>query len=228
MCRQVTAAELLELVKHQLNSHWGAFSSFGQGELTQVQEALRRFEICFADVKSKYYHKFPAGEGVTLHVENTVQYSVFLYYLSNSLYKAGKTDKASLVYYLNKLMHSVELFYAIELPEHFSAEHPLGAVMGNAVYGDYFFFYQGCTVGGNPRGNKSDYPMLGKYVTMYSNSKILGASHIGNHVVIAANAYIKDTDIPDYSIVYGQYSKLIVKTGQQEKIEALKQRMWLE
>lgn len=70
--------------------------------------------------------------------------------------------------------------------------------------------------------------MLGEYVTMYSNSKILGDSHIGDHVVIAANAYIKDTDIPDYSIVYGQYPKLIVKTGQQEKIDAIRQRIWLE
>lgn len=113
MFRQVTALDLLELVKHQLNSHWGSFSSFGQSELAQVREALRRFELCFTKVNSKHVHKNSSG-GVIFHVEQSVQYSVFLYYLSNSLYKAGKTGKASLVYYLNKLMHSVEMFYAIE------------------------------------------------------------------------------------------------------------------
>lgn len=216
----------MDLVKHQLNNHWGGFSNFGAGELAQVQEALRRFEICFADTKSRYYHKTPTGGA--FHVEHSVQYSVFLYYLSNSLYKAGKTDPASFVYYLNKLMHSVEMFYAIEMPEHFCAEHPLGAVMGRAVYGDYFFFYQGCTVGGNFKGDKIKYPVLGEYVTMFSNSKILGDCRIGNHVIIAANAYIKDTDIPDHSIVYGQYPRLVVKTEQQEKIEAIRKHLWSE
>ena len=50
-------------------------------------------------------------------------------------------------------MNSVDLFYAIELPQKFGAEHPLGSVMGRAKYGDGFFFYQGCTVGGTDGAN---------------------------------------------------------------------------
>lgn len=71
--------------------------------------------------------------------EHTVEYMTFLYLLSNQLYKDGQEDLAARVYYLNKVMHSNDWFYAVNLPLHFSAEHPLGSVMGRAEYGDYFF-----------------------------------------------------------------------------------------
>ena len=94
------------------------------------------------------------------------------------------------------MLNGVGLFYAIELPEHWNCEHPLGSVMGRVQYGDYFFFYQGWAI----VGNHTNYPVLGDYVTMYLNSKVLGKSHIENNVIIGANAYVKDTDIPDNSI----------------------------
>ena len=58
---------------------------------------------------------------------------IFLYYLSNELFKrnicSGLCDKE---YYLNKIMHSVDLFYAIELPDVFGAEHPFGCSNGQS------------------------------------------------------------------------------------------------
>ena len=55
---------------------------------------------------------------------HSIQWMTLLYYLSHGLYlrKSNLCDK---VYYLNKIMHSVDLFYAIELPQIWSAEHPL-------------------------------------------------------------------------------------------------------
>ena len=115
---------------------------------------------------------------------------------------------------MNKMLNAVDLFYAIDLPEHWNCEHPLGSIMGRAKYGDCFFFYQGCTIG----GNHTDYPTLGNYVTMFSNSKVLGKSHIGNNVIISANAYVKDTDISDNSIVFGQYPNLIIKPNNNKDV----------
>lgn len=155
-----------------------------------------------------------------------MQYSIFLYFLSNELYKADKVEKASWIYYLNKALNSVELFYAINLPPHFCAEHPLGSIMGRADYGDYFFFYQGCTVGGNPKNGKIVYPKIGENVMMFSNSKIIGDCCIGNNVIISANTYVKDKDIPDYSIVYGQYPNEIIKRNQKETIEKIHNKIW--
>lgn len=216
--------ELLNLVRNQLYSNWSGIVTLSDGDLENVQEALGRLEKSFTKVKSDYFHK--DGE-VSFHIEHSVQYMMFLYFLSNSLYRAGKADKASLVYYQNKIMNSVELFYAVEMPEYFCAEHPVGSVLGKASYGDYFFFYQGCTVGGNQKGTEIKYPIIGKYVTMYSNSKILGDCHIGNNVIISANTYVKDTDIPDNSIVFGQYPSLIIKKNQEIKLESIRKHLWL-
>ena len=114
-------------------------------------------------------------------------------------------------------MHSVDLFYAIELPSIWSAEHPLGSVMGRAKYSDNFFFYQGCTVGGtkDKEGNIF-YPELEENVRMYANSSILGRCHIGKNVQIGAGALVKNQDVPDNSIVFGQSPNLIIKIAKNQ------------
>lgn len=141
---------------------------------------------------------------------------IFLYYLSHDIYiEYKKNILCDKLYYLNKILNSVDLFYAIELPQHFGAEHPLGAVMGRAKYSNGFFFYQGCTVGGtrDKKGNLY-YPEIGENVHMYANSSILGRCHIGNNVKIGAGAIIKNQNIPDNSIVFGESPNLIIKSNE--------------
>ena len=138
---------------------------------------------------------------------------IFLYYLSHDIYlNANVGQLCDKIYYLNKIFHSVDLFYAIELPEQFGAEHPLGSVMGRAKYSNGFFFYQGCTVGGTrDKEGKVHYPVIGKNVRMYSNSSILGSCNIGNNVNLGAGCIVKNQDVPDNSIVFGESPNLIIK-----------------
>lgn len=124
---------------------------------------------------------------------------------------------ADKVYYLNKSLNCVELYHEVKLPSVWYCEHPFGTVLGRAEYNDYFFFYQGCTVGGNFRKDGSIiYPKFGKHVKMLSNSKVLGDCHIGSNVIISANCYIKDTDIPDDTIVFGQHPNIVLKKNNYE------------
>lgn len=53
---------------------------------------------------------------------------------------------------------------------------------------------------------------------MLSNSKVLGGCKIGSHVIISANTYIKDTDIPSGSIVFGQSPNFVIKTGREDYV----------
>lgn len=224
---ELTSKQIRNLVAHQLDEKWGFQTIWGvepKLEITSVEAALHRLERCFEKVNSPY---FRVNDNVSFKIEHSVQYAIFLYILSNELYKSGETKTASYVYYLNKSMNSVEWFYAIELPEHFCAEHPLGTVLGRAVYGDYFFVYQGVTVGGNQKGDKIYYPTIGHHVTMFSDSKILGNSHIGNNVIVAANTYIKDMVIPDNSIVFGQYPDVAIRRKMKDKINQVTKRIWL-
>jgi serine O-acetyltransferase len=114
---------------------------------------------------------------------------------------------ADRVYYLNKALNGVDLYHEVELPEIFGLDHPLGSVMGRARYSDFFFFSQSCTVG-NSRGT---YPQFGEEVLMLSGAKVLGNCDIGSHVILSANSYVKDTNIPSCSIVFGSSPDLVIK-----------------
>lgn len=142
---------------------------------------------------------------------NCVMYCNYLYWVSRLLYINEILHIANKVYCLNKMLNSVELFYEVELPDIWSCEHPLGSVMGRARYGNFFFYYQGCTVGGNRHKGELEYPIIGEHVKMFSNSKILGKCNIGNNVILAANAYVINQDIPDNSMVFGHSPNIIIK-----------------
>lgn len=162
---------------------------------------------CFRNSNCKYFN-----EQIGLNPFNSVMYTNYLYQVSHLLYKEGFSQVADKVYYLNKMLNAVDLFYAIELPCHWNCEHPLGSVMGRAQYGDNFFFYQGCTVGGTKDKNGTIfYPTIERNVSMFANSSVLGKSHIGENVKIGAGCIVKNQDVPNNSIVFGQSPNLVIK-----------------
>ena len=179
-----------------------------------MDEVLNMCEYNFEHSDNKYFKSRTGGARFDTH--HSVQYMIFLYYLSNLLYRqGGYNGLCDKVYYLNKIMNGVDLFYAIELPQIWSAEHPLGTVMGRAKYSDGFFFYQGCTVGGtkDKKGNIF-YPVIEENVRMYSNSSVLGNCHIGQGAQIGAGTIVKNQNVPAGSVVFGQSPNLIIRLTQ--------------
>lgn len=203
MTLEVSEDKLVRLLSKQLN-HMFVFDY--ESELKILKESID-FSLDKCNFNFKYNNnKYFTGGGVNPF--NSVQYMIFLYYISSFLYKNDDNDSlASRVYYLNKMLNGVDLFYAIELPDIFSAEHPVGAVMGRAKYSNRFFFYQNTTVG----GNKNKYPHIGENVVLFANATVIGDSEIGNNCIVSACSYIKDERVPDYTIVYGQSPNLIYK-----------------
>lgn len=205
--------EVFKLVIKQLEVYFPVLSNEEKDALDDCFETvLEKCEYNFSHTENKYFSIVKDGVKETrfdpLH---SIQWMIFLYYLSHELHhiKSKLCDK---VYYLNKIMHSVDLFYAVSLPDVFSAEHPLGSVMGRAKYGEDFFFYQGCTVGGfHCKDGTIVYPTIGDNVRMFANSCILGNCHIGNNVKIGAGALIKNQDVPDNSVVFGSSPNIIIK-----------------
>lgn len=198
--------DIAEITRHQLEHMF---------LLTEEETCILKHGGVFAEAEEKtiqslsgFTNKYFNGK---INAFNGVMYCNFLYQLSRGVYRGGNTELADKLYSLNRMLHGVELFYEISLPAHWSCEHPLGAVMGRAQYGDYFFFYQGCTVGGSRHQGRLSYPTIGSHVMMYSNSKVLGRSHIGDYVTLSANAYVINEDIPDNCMVFGQSPNLIIK-----------------
>ena len=166
--------------------------------------ALNRCERSFSRVRNKYYREAGEARFDPLH---GCQWAFFLYSLSREIYLAECGSVCDKLYALCRALSGADLFYQAELPDIFTFDHPLGAVMGRASYANYFSFGQGCTVG----NNHGAYPVFGESVFMLSDSKVIGRSKIGDNVIIAANAFVKDEVVPSGSIVFGQSPDLTIK-----------------
>lgn len=198
---------------HQLHN----FYSIGGWE-NEIDNAyptvMERLDYCFSYVKNKYYHNNGKTIFNPLHV---AQWTMFLYTMANELSKTGNTDLCDMIYGLSKMASSADIFYEVAMPKIWFFDHPQGSVMGRAEYNDFFTFSQGCTVG----NNKGKFPVFGKHVSMLSNSKVLGNCHVGDHVIIAANTYVIDKDIPSYSIVFGTAPNNTIQQIAPEKFNEL-------
>ena len=162
-----------------------------------IDSVLERVKYCFSFVNNKYFFD---GKDVIFNHLNTDQYSMYLYILSNEMFKVRMDAKyCEKVFYLNKILHGIDAFYSVELPDIFLFVHPLGAVVGNAKYSDFFIIYQRCGVG----SNKNIYPSLGQYVSLHPGSSVLGNCTIGNNCKIGAGSLIIDKSLESNSIYVG-------------------------
>lgn len=213
--------QVSNLLIRQLKNYW---TDFDEEEIRRatpaVLEMMRRGYM--GQVNDSFLEK-----GINPH--NSVQWGVFLYRMSRYLYinrHDNNTLSADVVFYLNKIMNSVNWNYKAELPVHFSCEHPLGSVLGRAKYGDYLFIYQGVTVGGNRTRGELKFPVIGDNVIFYTDSKVIGDSRIGSNVVVAANTYIFNSEVPDNCIVAGKSPNLIIKEKSESDIKLYTSHIW--
>jgi len=220
MDMELSKPELIIHINRQLSNNFGPCGDI----VPFIDITLKRVETCFQWTKNKYYHKADLGK-TYFSPYHSGQYSIFLYYLANTIHREGGDENlATKIYYLNKILHSVDWYYAIELPKYFGLEHPMASVLGRAKYSDGFFFYQGCTVG----GNKGKYPQMGKNVILYSNVTVLGDAKIGSNVLISTGTTIKDEVIPDNCLVFGSSPNLIIKPKDDVYIGNIISNFWVK
>jgi len=81
--------------------------------------------------------------------------------------------------------------------------------------GNYCNINHNITIGRQNRGSKKGSPTLGNYVWIGTGSVIVGKIDIGDHVMIAPNAYV-NFDVPAHSIVIGNPAKIIEKENPTE------------
>lgn len=94
--------------------------------------------------------------------------------------------------------------------------HPQGIVIGDAVtIGQNCTIYQQVTLGAKKIGDaqKSQYPIIGDNVTIFSGAKIIGKLEIGNNCIIGANSVVTKS-FPPYSIIGGVPGRVIKKLRQ--------------
>lgn len=202
--RSLSNIQLSRFMSKQLNNFFPDNDLISEDRmLSAIEKAEERIFYCFGNIRKKYFHQ----DGTT-HFNHLIsdQYCMYIYMLSNHVYEnAGDEALATKLYYLNKALHSVDIFYTSKLPDIFLLVHPLGTIIGRATFSDYFIAYQGVTVGCL---NEGIFPTFEGKTILYANSKVLGNATIGDNVCLAADATVVNTDIPANKIVFGNSPNL--------------------
>ncbi|NKB42824.1 MAG: hypothetical protein GKS03_00970 [Alphaproteobacteria bacterium] len=171
-----------------------------------VTAALERMEHCVLRAGLKGFH---TKDGPRYHHLHTDQHAMFLYYLSNSVFKlGGPVPLAEKTYALNKALHGVDVFYEVELPAVFALVHPVGTVLGRATYGDYFCAYQNVSVGADLDDN---HPTFGEGVVLYGGSRVIGKTKIGDNCLISAGTTILGGAVASNHVAFGQHPSIGTK-----------------
>jgi serine O-acetyltransferase len=170
-----------------------------------IDLAFQRIEFCFSKINNKYF--FDGTNSVFNHL-NGDQYAIFLYYLSNTLFRLNQdTNLCSKLYLLNKALHGLDAFYEVQLPDIFMVIHPISTVLGRGKYDNYFIVYQRCGIG----SNHNIYPTIGKYVTLHPGASVLGNSTINDNCAIASESFVLDKKIESNQIYIGNPKSYILK-----------------
>lgn len=209
----LSVTDLATYLARQVSNFFPDQEVIGRDYRPFVDAALERVEHCFAEIKNKY---FPERCETYFNHRHTDQYAMFLYLVSNTIYRrGGDLALAEKAYALNKALHALDVFYEVELPAVFFFQHPVGTVLGRGRYSDFFVVYQRCTVG----GNDGIYPVLGEGVVMYGGSSIIGDCPVGSNVWLAAGTVVIGESIPNDSVVFGQSPNLTIKPTRRNAVE---------
>jgi serine O-acetyltransferase len=201
----MSRAQLGALVERQLGNLFFFDHATESAELAAgIDHALGDVHVCFRPIKNKYYRK---SDLIFFDPMHSGQYSIFLYYLARWIASRGLTNLADRIYYLNKALNGFDLFHGVKMPTSFFVDHPVGAVIGRAVFGPGFVFCQNCTVG-NSHGV---FPVFEREVTMFAGSSVIGNCRIGERTIIGAGTLLVDRDVPPYSVVTGRGNAIVVR-----------------
>lgn len=167
--------------------------------MVSMPRVLERLEYCFSHIEKKYYCE--QGRAVFSHL-NSDHYASYLYFLSNQLSQDGSdTALCEKLFYLNKTLHGLDLFYSIRMPDIFLLVHPIGTVIGNASFDDYLVIYQNCTIGS---GHEGIYPHFSRGTILYSGVSVIGNCQIEENCVFGAGAQLVAQSVERDSVIVGR------------------------
>lgn len=193
--------ELKSYMKAQLDTFFpDGHSMKGKDIDIAFDLGLERLENCFK------YLTFPAycdDKGQTyfshLHAD---QYAQFLYYFSNSLWSVSNNKPiCDKLMYLNRTLNNFFFSYKGKLPDIFFLGHPIGTILGNAVYDDFLVVFQNVTVNTAEDNEGNPAPILGKGLFLGAGAKIIGNKKVGDRVSISVDTVVYNQKIPDDKVV---------------------------
>ena len=181
---------------------------------------LERLENCFKYVTFQSYCD-QKGQTFFSHM-HADQYAQFLYYFSNSLWELSENKAVcDKLINLNRTLHGFFFSYKGKLPDIFLFGHPVGSIIGNAVYHDFLVIFQNVTINtaNDQEGNPA--PILGKGLFLGAGSKIIGNQPIGDRVSIGVDALVYNQSIGnDKVVIRSSDGHVLIKERRKEQCMA--------
>tara|TARA_B100001989_G_C24550071_1_gene473804 strand:+ start:1566 stop:2243 length:678 start_codon:yes stop_codon:yes gene_type:complete len=196
--------DLIIYIKLLLNNHFpdNHSTKLNNDNLSSlIDDTLDKIEFCFKNIRLKYYN---INNDVSFNHLHTDHMCMFLCYMAHVGYQRDYDELLlNKISYLNKILHGLDIWFNVKLPDILLMVHPIGTVIGNAKFSDFIEIHQNVTIG----SSFSDmvYPSFGRGICLYPNSSIIGTCNIGDNVTFGINSSIINTDIPSNKQVVGQY-----------------------
>lgn len=192
--------ELKNYVRTQLSNNFPDKYDMKGNDIDKAFElGLERLENCYKYLAVPTYCNGRQTFFSHLHAD---QYAQFLYYFSNSLWKFSENKPiCDKLMYLNRVLNNFFFSYKGCLPDIFFWGHPIGTILGNAVYSDFLVVFQNVTVNTSADINGNPAPILGKGLYLATGAKIIGNQTIGNRVSISVDTIVFNQAIPDDKVV---------------------------
>lgn len=117
--------------------------------------------------------------------------------------------------------YNVYIVKDAEIGKGFCIGHCFSIIISQCKIGNNVVVMQQVTIGSSRGGKRAGVPVIGDNVFIGCGAKILGNVHIGNHVMIGANAVVTH-DVPDGAVVGGVPAKILSMDGvEQSKLWCL-------
>ena len=190
----ISKDELKEYVRLQLEHFFPDKIAFKGNDVDVAFDiALDRMEYCCKQIK--FRHFCVNGEVDFRHTYSD-QYCMFLYFLSNSLWKHSQNKNLSdRLVLLNRTLHGCLIPYTVKLPNIFLLVHSIGTILGNVDYSDYLVVLQNVTINAGE-------VKIGKGVFFSASSKVIGNCNIGDRTSIGVNTVIFNRNIPNNTVAF--------------------------
>lgn len=193
--------ELMQYVKNQLQTFFpDGYVLEGRDVDIAFDLALERLENCFSCLTFPAYCD-DGGQTYFSHL-HADQYAQFLYFFSNTLWNTSQNKPAcDKLMYLNRTLHNFFVSYKGKLPDIFFLGHPVGTILGNAVYHDFLVVFQNVTINTAADEHGGPAPVLGKGLFLGAGAQIIGNKPIGDRVSVGVNTVVYNQAIGDDKVV---------------------------
>lgn len=166
------------------------------------------FDLLRADLQRQYAFE-GSGQTVTLWQMIKRLYSprflplVFCRCARTALLR-GIPGVPQLLSYANLVLFGLQITPKCEIGPGLFLPHTVGTVLGAWKIGSNVTIFQNVTLGAKEVDmtfSSNLLPVIGDHVTIGAGAKILGAVHVGNNVIVGANAVVVHSVEPDMTVV---------------------------